>query len=492
MAEKEKEKASAEQVEADISLIDEIMQETRLKPSDEGYDTAKRGVEAFISDLLSSNREKEKVEQKLVDQMISELDKKISLQVDAVLHHEDFQKIESAWRGLKMVVDRTDFKENIRLEVLSVSKDELIEDFEDAPEVTKSGLYKHIYTAEYGQFGGRPYGAIIGNYDFGPGGQDIKLLQNMSSISAMSHAPFIAAAGSEFFGIDSYDEMTNLKDLESIFEGPQYAKWQSFRESDDARNVGLTAPRFLLRQPYGDENPVKDFSYEEDVSGSRKDFLWGNAAFAFASNLTNSFAKYRWCPNIIGPQSGGAVGDLPIHTYKKKGEIKTVEPTEVMLSDRKEFELAEQGFIGMVVRKGSDSATFFSANSAQKSKFFGTDPEAKQAETNYKLGTELPYLFIINRMAHYIKVLQRENIGSWKTRSELDRELNTWIRQYVADQDNPPAAVRSRRPLREAKIVVADDEGNPGWYRVEIHVRPHFKYMGSSFTLSLAGKLDKN
>jgi len=491
MAEHEKQTAELATSE-EGSLIDQIMQETRIKPTDEGYETAKKGVEAFIGDLLEPARKGEKIEQKVVDDMIAEIDLRISKQVDQVIHHKDFQNMESAWRGLKLVVDRTDFRENVKLELLSVTKDELLEDFEDAPEIAKSGLYKHAYTAEFGQFGGQPYGAIISNYAFNPGAQDIKLLQNVASVSAMSHAPFIAGAGPEFFGLDKFDGLPALKDLESIFEGPQYAKWQAFRESDDSRNVGLTVPRFMLRQPYGEENPVKAFNYTEDVDGKNENFLWGNASYAMASNLTRSYAKFRWCPNIIGPQSGGMVEDLPVHKYTENGEIKTKAPTEVTLSDRKEFELSEQGFMGLTVRKGSDNATFFSANSPQKPKFFGNSDEAKQAETNFKLGTELPYLFVVNRIAHYIKVLQRENIGSWKTRSELERELTNWIRQYVADQDNPPAAIRSKRPLREAKITVTEDPGNPGWFRVDMSVRPHFKYMGSSFTLSLAGKLDKD
>jgi type VI secretion system protein ImpC len=491
MAEHEKQTSEELATSEAGSLIDQIMQETRIKPTDEGYDTAKRGVEAFIGDLLEPQRKGEKVEQKVVDNMIAEIDKRIGNQVDEVVHHKDFQNLESAWRGLKMVVDRTDFRENIKMELLSVTKDELLEDFEDAPELAKSGLYKHAYTAEYGHFGGQPYGAIISNYSFNPGVQDMKLLQSVAGVSAMAHAPFIAGAGCEFFGLDSFDGLPDLKDLESIFEGPQYAKWQAFRESEDSRNVGLTLPRFMLRQPYGDENPVKAFNYQESVDASNEHFLWGNASYAMATNLTRSYAKYRWCPNIIGPQSGGMVEDLPVHKYSEHGEIKTKSPTEVSLSDRKEFELAEQGFIGLTVRKGTDNATFFSANSPQKPKYFGNSEEAKQAETNFKLGTELPYLFVVNRIAHYIKVLQRENIGSWKTRNELERELTTWIRQYVADQDNPPAAVRSKRPLREAKITVTEDPGNPGWFRVDMSVRPHFKYMGSSFTLSLAGKLDK-
>ena len=256
--------------------------------------------------------------------------------------------------------------------------------------------------------------------------------------------------------------------------------------------MGLVLPHFLLRTPYGnDTTPSKKFNYEEDVSAGSDAFLWGNAAFAFASRLTASFADYRWCANIIGPQGGGTVGDLPIYNYEAMGEIQTKIPTEVLISERREFELAEQGFIGLAMRKNSDNAAFFSANSCQKPKFFGNTKEGKEAETNYKLGTQLPYIFVVSRLAHYIKVLQRENIGTWKERADLEGELNNWIRQYVADMDAPGPEVRSRRPLRTAQISVEDVEGDPGWYRVSMLVRPHFKYMGASFTLSLVGKLDK-
>jgi type VI secretion system protein ImpC len=474
------------------SLLDEIVQATQLKPSDESYGLARKGVEAFIAQLLEPGRETAKISNAVLDEMVAEIDKKLSLQLDAIIHHEDFQKLESAWRSLKYLVDKTDFRENIKIELLNASKDALLEDFEDAPEITKSGLYKTAYTAEYGQFGGKPYGAMIGNYEFGPGPQDIKLLQYVASVAAMSHAPFIAAAGPTFFGVTDINTLPNLKDLKSVFEGPQYTKWRSFRETEDARYVSLTLPRFLLRLPYGPETlPVKSFNYKEDVSASHDQYTWGNAAFAFASRLTDSFAQYRWCANIIGPAGGGAVEDLPLHQYEAMGAVQTKIPTEVLISERREFELAEEGFIALTMRKGSDNAAFFSANSVQKPKNFGNSKEGKAAELNYKLGLQLPYMFVINRLAHYLKVIQRENIGTWKDRGELESELNQWIGQYVSDQENPSAAVRSKRPLREAKIVVSDVDGEPGWYRVSMQVRPHFKYMGAFFTLSLVGKLDK-
>lgn len=478
--------------ETGASLLDQLISTAKVKPDDEVYSITKQGLEAFVGELLEPKRSDEKVSSALIDDMIAQLDAKLCKQVDAIVHHEKFQKLESSWRSLKFLVDRTDFRENNRIEIFNVSKEALLEDFEDAPDITRSGLYKAVYTSEYGQFGGEPFGSMLGNYSFTPGAQDIKLLQYMASLGAMAHTPFLSSAGPEFFGIDSFSELPNLKDLDAIFEGPQYTKWNGFRESDDARFVGLTLPHFLLRLPYGEETvPTKKFRYNEDVSGGDKQFLWGNAAFTLSSRLSDSFAKYRWCANIIGPQGGGNVDDLPIYNYEAMGETQSKIPTEVLVSERREFELAEQGFIALSMRKNSDNAAFFSANSVQKPKFFGNTAEGKAAELNYKLGTQLPYVYIVNRLAHYIKVIQRENIGTWKERSDLETELNNWIRQYVADMDNPSDGVRSRRPLRQAEITVSDVEGDPGWYKVSLKVRPHFKYMGASFTLSLVGKLDK-
>jgi type VI secretion system protein ImpC len=473
------------------SLLDEIMVQTKLKPSDEGYEVAKKGVQAFISQLLAGAAN-QKADKKMVDQMISEIDTKVSKQLDAVMHNAGFQKLESAWRGLKLLIDRTDFRENNRIALLNCSKDDLITDFEDSPEIVKSGLYKTVYTGEYGQFGGEPYGAMIANYDFSPGPQDMALLGKVASVATMSHAPFIANAGASFFGLDNFLKLPNLKDLKSIFEGPQYAKWQSFRESEDARSVGLCVPRFLLRLPYGQSTvPVKAFNYEEDVKGQHGAYLWGSSSFAFGTRLADSFAKWRMCANIIGPTSGGAVEDLPLHQFESMGEIETKVPTEILISERREYELSEEGFISLSMRKGSDNACFFSANSCQKPKKFGQSKEGKDAELNYRLGTQLPYMMVMNRLAHYLKVLQREQIGSWKEKDDLSRELNKWISQYVVDMDNPSPSVRSRCPLRSAQITVEDVPGEAGWYKVDMKVRPHFKYMGAFFTLSLVGKLDK-
>jgi type VI secretion system protein ImpC len=492
MAEELKKKDEQGAAQEETSLVESILQETKYKPSDGEYQIARRGIEAFISELLTPERKGSRVQAAVINEMIAEIDRKLSTQIDTVLHHPTFQKLESAWRSLKFMVDRTNFRENVRMDILNVSKEDLLNDFDDAPDLTKSGLYKICYTGEYGTFGGEPYGAMIANYEFGPGPQDIKLLQHAASVASVAHAPFIAAAGPQFFGEENFLRLPNLKDLKGIYEGPQFTKWNSFRESEDARSVGLTLPRFLLRLPYSQEtNPIKSFNYTEDVRGGHDSFLWGNAAFAFASRIADSFAKYRWAPNVIGPASGGAVEDLPVYNFESMGSIESKIPTEILISERREFELAEEGFIPLAMRKGSDNACFFSANSCQKPKFFGQTKEGKEAEANYKLGTQLPYMFVITRLAHYLKVLQREQIGSWKERTDLERELNNWIRQYVSDQDIADPITRGRRPLRQAEVAVSDVEGDPGWYRVDLKVRPHFKYMGSFFTLSLVGKLDK-
>jgi len=492
MADEQQQASGAKTTTQGGSLLDELLSEAKVTPEQETYAIARAGVESFITEVLSSSDKYRKIDKAAVDVMIAEIDERLSKQINSIMHHKQFQKLESAWRGLKYLIDNVNFRENVRVEVLNVSKSDLLDDFEDSPEIPKSGLYRTVYSAEYGTFGGKPFGLMVANYDFGPGPQDIQLLQNVAAVAAMSHCPFIGNTSPEFFGEESFEPLPKLKDLQSLFEGPQYARWTAFRESEDARYVGLCMPRFLLRLPYGEKTiPVKSFNFNEEVVGSHDSYLWGHASTAFATRVADSFAKYRWCPNIIGPQAGGAVEDLPLHQYPAMGEIQTKIPTEIQLTERREYELSEQGFIGLVFRKDSNNAAFFSANSCQKAKIFADTEEGKASELNYRLGTQLPYMFVITRLSHYLKVMQREQIGTWKERGDLERELNNWLRQYIADMENPAPAVRSRKPLRAAKIVVEDVPGQPGWYRSTIQVRPHFKYMGASFTLSLVGKLDK-
>jgi type VI secretion system protein ImpC len=484
--------AQAALQEQEGSLLDQILSEARFEPDKEGYEMARQGISAFIADILEGKRVVDRVDQSVVDAMIVDLDRRLSAQVNEILHNESFQKIESAWRSLYNMVESFDFRENIRLEVLNCNKEELLEDFEDTIDVTKSVLYQNIYKAEYGVYGGEPYGLVVGNWEFGPGTQDLALLNKVASVSAMSHAPFITNAGAEFFGVDDFRDLEKMKDLSSVFQGPQYAKWRAFRENEDSRYVGMCVPKMLLREPYGAGTiPAKTFSFEEDVVGHNDRYLWGYVSTALACRVADSFAKFRWCPNVIGPTSGGAVENLPLHQYEQGGEIQTKVPTEVQIDDRREFELAEQGFISLVFQKRSNSAAFFSANSVQKPKSFPDTPEGRAAQTNYTLGTRLPYMFVITRLAHYLKVMQRNQIGSFKDRSDLQRELDNWLRQYVSEMENPHPSVRARRPLKAAQVLVEDVEGEPGWYRCSIKVQPHMKYEGASFELSLVGKLDK-
>ncbi|MED7818331.1 MULTISPECIES: type VI secretion system contractile sheath large subunit [unclassified Francisella] len=479
-------------VDLNEGLVYELLDVSNLSAEENTANIAKLGLKALVDEICKPEFEDEKISSLLINRMLAELDKKISKQVDQILHNEEFQELESTWRSLKYLVDNTDFRENIKVNILNATKDELVEDFEDVPEITKSALYKLVYTGEYGQFGGQPYASIVGNYSFTQSAIDIGLLENIASISAMSHAPFLSSVAPEFFGIDCFTKLPNLNDLSSIFEMPQYTQWNSFRESENSRYVGLTCPKFLLRLPYSEDTvKTKSFDYTEDVSESHNKFLWGNSCFTLASRAHDSFAKYRWAANIIGPKGGGAVENLPIYNFKSLGQTQTKIPTEVLISERREYELSELGFISLGMRKGSDSAVFFSANSCQKPKVFPNTDEGREAETNYKLGGQLPYLFIISRLSHYIKVLQRENVGSWKEKSDLEKGLNDWINQYVVNMENPLADVKNRCPLREAHIGVASVEGEPGWYRVKLSIKPHFKYMGASFTLSLVGKLDK-
>jgi len=473
------------------SALDEvIVQSLGMQPA-ENQTLIRRGVKELLKNALLEPTAATRVDRTAVDAAIAALDQQISRQMDRILHHPEFQKLESAWRGLKFLVDRTDFRQNISIDLLNVSKEQLHEDFLENPDVTYSGLYHHVYTEEYGQHGGSPYAAVVANYDLGPGAQDVTLMRNMASVAAMAHAPFLAAAGPQFFGLQDFDGLPRIKDLKATFDQPQYAAWRAFRESEDARYVGLTLPRFLLRLPYGDDNPVRSFEYAEGVEESHQNYLWGNTAFTFATRLTESFAQYGWCPNIIGPQGGGQIEDLPIHAFKSlSGGLETKIPTEILISEPREVELSEQGFIGLTMRKGSNNACFFSANSVQKPKYFGTSPDGRAAEVSYRLGTQLPYVFIVSRLAHYIKVIQRENLGTDKDKVTLDNELNKWIRQFVSDQDVAQPGVRARKPLRQAKITVEDVPGEAGWYKIDMKIVPHFKYMGAFFTLSLVGKLD--
>lgn len=479
--------------EATPSLMEELLSEAQVQHvDDDAYRIAKRGIQAFMGELLVQRDKYGKIDRMIVDQMIAQIDQKLADQVNEVLHHETFQKLETTWRSVRYLVDHSDHRENVRVELLDVNKQDLIDDFEDSSDITKSGLYRRVYSAEYGTFGGHPYGALVTGWDFGSGHEDIRLLQQLASISAMAHAPLLANASPNFFGEDTFAELPKLRDLKSLFESPQYLRWRAFRDSEDSRYVGLAMPRFMMRVPYDrDHKPVRGFDFSEDVIDKHDHYLWGPASYALAARAAESFAAFRWCPNIIGPQSGGAVEDLPIHQYEAMGTLQTKLPIEIQLTERREYELSEEGFIGLTYRKNSNNAAFFSANSAQRPRTYGDTPEGKADELNFRLGTQLPYMFIITRLAHYIKVIQRENLGSWKTAEELRAELKKWLLGYTSSGPKVDKITKSKRPFRATEVLVEEVPGQAGWYKCEIQVMPHFKYMGADFTLSLVGKLDK-
>ena len=427
-----------------------------------------------------------------IDQWVAELDGRLSRQLDAILHEPRFQALEAAWRGLRLLVRRADPGQDVHIDLLCVSREELAADFEDAPELVRSGLFKRVYTAEYGQFGGEPYAALVADFAFGPAPRDLALLQKIAAIAAMAHAPVLAAASPRFFAIDAFDRLPELADPAALTEGPDRAAWNAFRSSDDARCVGLVLPRLLLRAPYGaDAAPTRDFAYEEEVRDRHASYLWGNPAYAFAARMAMSFASHRWYPDLVGgPDGGRAPGPVSL-PYFSLGDGEPRIPTEALLSERCEAELGALGFIPLSARPGTGEAGFPSADSCQRGLSSGDGPGGAAMRLNHRLGSQLPYLLIVNRLAHYLKVLQRERIGGWADRGELERELNHWIGRYVIDMDDPEPRMRETHPLRAASVTVEEAPGDAGWYRVAVAVRPHRRHLGATFTLSLSGRLDR-
>ncbi|WP_260175484.1 MULTISPECIES: type VI secretion system contractile sheath large subunit [Paraburkholderia] len=424
-----------------------------------------------------------------IDHDLATLDRMLGSQVDAVLHHPTFQTLESGWRGLQFLVERTDFRSRVQIEVLDASKETLRQDFEDAPDLTQSGLFIQTYTQEYDTPGAYPFAAIIANYAFDAGAPDIALLRSLSKVAAAAHMPFIGAVSPEFFGRTSMEEVAGIRDLPGYFERATYLKWKAFRETEDARYVGLTLPRFLARLPYGaDTSPVRAFNYVEDVrsDGSRA-FVWANAAFAFAVNLVRSFVRNGWCLQIRGPRAGGLIPDLPVHLYDlDTGGLGKI-ATDALIPETREFEFAGLGLIALSYTSNHDYACFYSAHSTQKPTVYDTP----DASANSRINARLPYIFLLSRIAHYLKMIQRENIGTTKDRRLLELELNNWVKELVTEMKDAGDELQASHPLREARVEVHDIEDNPGFFRVALYVVPHFQIEGMDVSLSLMSQMPK-
>ena len=489
MAKKAAEQQQDAQVEEqEVGLLDQILTEGRMARDEFQKERAKDMISEFVSQAMSGELTMTKNMDATINARVAEIDRLVTAQMNEIMHQEEFQKLEGSWRGLHHLVKNSLTGPQLKIRVMSVTKKDLLKDFERALEFDQSSLFKKIYEEEYGTFGGAPYGALIGDFEFGNHPQDMALLESISQVAAAAHAPFLSAASPDLFGWDTFGEMTEVRDISKIFDRTEYMKWRSFRESEDSRYVGLTLPHVLGREPYGAATkPTETFMFEEDVDGTdHKKYLWSNAAYAMGTRLTEAFSMHGWCVAIRGVEGGGLVDGLPTHTFATdEGEIAMKCPTEVAITDRREKEFSDNGFIPLVHCKGTDYAAFFATQSANRPKKYDTD----EANANARLSSQLQYIFAVSRFAHYLKAMMRDKIGSFMSREEATRFLNKWISNYVLENDVAPAAQKAKYPLREARVDVAEIPGKPGAYRAVAFLRPHFQLDELSVSLRLVADL---
>lgn len=478
--------ATAEVQESD--LLSKLLSEGRLALDDYQKEQAKDMLGEFVSQVMSGELVMSKDMESAINARIAALDRLLSAQLNEIMHHEDFQKLEGSWRGLHYLIMSSETSSLLKIRVMNASKKDLLKDLEKAVEFDQSATFKKIYEEEFGTFGGAPFGCIIGDYEFANNPQDMALLEKMSNVAAAAHAPFISAASSGLFGWNEFADLTEVRDLAKIFDRAEYLKWRSFRESEDSRYVGLCLPHVLMRTPYGSETvPTETFNFEENVDGTdHKKYLWGNAAYAFGARLTEAFAMYGWCVAIRGVEGGGLVEGLPYHTFATdEGEVAAKCPTEIAITDRREKEFSDLGFIPLVHCKNTDYAAFFGAQSANKAKKYDTDA----ANANARLSTQLQYLFATSRIAHYLKAICRDKVGSFMSRIECEKFLNRWINNYVLDNDLASQNAKAERPLREARVDVVEVPGKPGVYKAVAFLRPHFQLDELTVSLRLVAEL---
>lgn len=469
-------------------LLTRILEKGRLAKNEIQAQQAKDMIGEFVQEVMAGQLVVSKDMETSINARISEIDRLVSDQLNEVMHAEPFQKLEGSWRGLNHLVMNSETSTMLKIRVFNVSKKDLLKDLERAAEFDQSALFKKIYEEEFGTFGGHPYGALIGDYEISNHPQDMALIEKISGVAAAANAPFIGAASPELFGWDSYQDLTEVRDLAKIFDRTEFAKWRSFRESEDSRYVGLTLPRTLARLPYGKETiPTETFNFQEDVTGrDHSKYLWSNAAYAFGTRLTESFAMYQWCAAIRGVEGGGLVQGMPTHTFQTdEGDVALKCPTEIAITDRREKEFSDLGFIPLVHCKNTDYAAFFGAQSCQKAKKYDQDA----ANANARLSTQLQYIMAVSRFAHYIKAMMRDKIGSFMSRGECESFLNQWIMQYVVSNDNVGQEIKASHPLREARVEVAEIPGKPGAYKAVAFLRPHFQLDELTVSLRLVAEL---
>jgi len=488
-AEISKQTATKEAPQSDFNAL--LTREFKPK-SEQAKSAVELAVKTLAEQALTTSITMADDAYKNIAAIIAEIDLKLSEQINLILHHEEFQRLESAWRGLHYLVYNTETDEKLKLRFMDISKNDLRRNMKRYKGIAwdQSPLFKQIYEEEYGQLGGEPYGCLVADYHFDHSAPDVDLLSSIGKVAASAHMPFITGAAPSVMQMDSWQELANPRDLTKIFtQNLEYAAWNSLRQSEDSRYIGLAMPRFLARLPYGiNTNPVDNFNFEETTDGAdHSKYVWANAAYAMAVNINRSFKHYGWCTMIRGVESGGVVEDLPCHTFPTDdGGVDMKCPTEIAISDRREAELAKNGFIPLVHRKNTDYAAFIGAQSLQKpSEYY--DPDAT---ANANLSARLPYLFACSRFAHYLKCIVRDKIGSFKEREDMQRWLNNWVMNYVdGDPANSSQETKARRPLAAAEVVVEDVEGNPGYYQAKFFLRPHFQLEGLTVSLRMVAKL---
>ncbi|MGA2441367.1 MAG: type VI secretion system contractile sheath large subunit [Tepidisphaeraceae bacterium] len=479
----------AETVE--VSEFDALLKKQFKPKTDHAMEAIKSAVQTLAEQALAGVALVSDDAVKAIEAMISQIDAKLSEQLNQILHHPDFQKLEGTWRGLAHLVNNTETDETLKIRVLNIPKVELgktIKNFKGT-KWDQSPLFKKIYEEEYGQAGGAPYGCLIGDYQFDHSPPDVEILTGIAQIGAAAHTPFMAAAAPTLMNMDSWQELSNPRDLTKIFQSAEYAPWRTLRDSEDSRYLGLTMPRFLSRLPYGAKtNPVEEFAFEEDTaSADHSKYIWSNAAYAMGVNINRSFKMYGWCARIRGAESGGMVEGLPCHTFPTTdGGVDMKCPTEIAISDRREAELAKNGMIPLLHWKNTDYAVFIGAQSLQQPAKY----EDADATANANLAARLPYLFATCRFAHFLKCIVRDKIGTFKERTDMEKWLNNWIMQYVTgDPANASEIDKAKRPLSAAEVVVEEVEGNPGYYQSKFYLRPHYQLEGLTVSLRLVSKL---